>query len=265
MSRFSDKGSEFAQKHATTLERVGEVFKALGGVIPVAGAAMNVLGVIFGYVGTSGRTQAEEAKKIQERMETLMNQLEKTADIIQSFDEKQRKVSGLPAEVKTSYQAILDWAEAIRLRQQPRDLVQKLDDRIQRLESAIKRETLGGVITIIKDVDELAKLVKIKQKKPMEYYLDGKAYLQEKKWLEAKAHFLAYRASVTSGTRVQKDDDDLDGVRPPASDSHLKYLVAIQDTLNSEISSSDPLLSAVRGNIYRPLYLAWQKKYCTSS
>jgi len=260
-----DKGSEFAQRHATTLDRVGQVFKALGGVIPVAGAAMNVLGVIFGYSGSSGRDRAEEGKKIQEKMETLMNQLEKTADLIQSFDEKKRKTSNLPAEVKTSYQAILDWAEAIRLKQQPKDLVQKLDDRIARLDSAIKREMLGGVIDIKNDVDELAILVKIKQKKAMEYYLEGKAYVSEKKWLEAKAHFLAYRAFVTSGTKVQKDDDDLDGIRPPAVDSHLKYLVAIQDQLNSEISSSDPLLSAVRGNIYRPLYLAWQKKYCTTT
>jgi len=189
MSKFSDKGSEFAQRHASTLERVGDVFKALGGVIPVAGAAMNVLGVIFGYVGPSGKERVEEGKKVQERMETLMNQLEKTADIIQSFDEKQRKVSGLPAEVKTSYQAILDWAEAIKLKQQPKDLVQKLDDRIARLESAIKRETLGGVIHIIKDVDELAKLVKIKQKKSMEYYLDGKAYVSEKKMARSKKSF----------------------------------------------------------------------------
>jgi len=95
----------------------------------------------------------------------------------------------------------------------------------------------------------------------MEYYNDGKSFIAQKKWLEAKDQFLAYRAFVNNGTKVQTDDDDLDGVKDPASDGHLKYLVHIQDQLNNELSSQDPLLSAVRGNIYKGPFLAWKKKY----
>jgi len=163
MSKYTDK-DDFTERHTSTMERIRDVFKALDGKIPETVKGFGFIGVIFGYSGPSAQDKVD-AKKIQEKMEVLLNQLEKTTNIIEAFDEKQRKTSSLPAEVKTSYKALLEWAKLVEEKQQPRDLLAKLDERITRLESAINRETFGGVHQIERDVDRLATLVQITKKK----------------------------------------------------------------------------------------------------
>jgi len=106
--------------------------------------------------------------------------------------------------------------------------------------------------------------MRLSQKKPWEYYEDGKYLISQKKWDDAKANFIHYRNFVEQKTALISDKND-NGIKPPAEDNHLKYLAYIQDQM-TVTGDDNPLFSVVstkKANVYKQQWEQWQKDYMT--
>jgi len=171
--------------------------------------------------------------------------------------------------VKVALKACSDWADQIDGRRISPTLLADIEGKQKSLGFAISNEVLEQTLRIQKKQDELKKIVEIGIKKPLEYYEDGKHLINEKRWYEAKAEFLKYRALVLQGTPVNQKEGD-GGIKPPAVDSHLKYLAYVETQLQLQEwntiltgapSSTTAPTPPVKKNDYDTLWEKWQNDH----
>jgi len=169
-------------------------------------------------------------KRIQVALEGLLGDLEKTLHTLSKYSDDDKKVSRLTLEVKVALKACSDWADQIDGRRISPTLLADIEGKQKSLGFAISNEVLEQTLRIQTKQDELKKLQQIGLKKPLEYYEDAKHLINEKRWYDAKSELLKYRNFVKQNTPVSKKDGD-GGIKPPALDSHLKYLAYVETQL----------------------------------
>jgi len=151
-----------------------------------------------------------------------------------------------------------------RSKKQPGDLLQSIESKQKSLNFAIQNEVLEQAIRLNQSQKVLTAITKLSQKKPWEYYEDGKYLITQKKWDDAKANFIHYRNYVEQKTPIISEKND-NGIKPPSEDNHLKYLAYIQDQI-SVTADDNPLFSVVsvtKANTYKKQWEQWQKDYMT--
>jgi len=145
-------------------------------------------------------------------------------------------------------------------KKQTADLLESIEKRQKSLSFAIQNEVLLKATRLTQQQDVLAAITRLSLKKPWEYYEDGKYCISQKKWQEAKVNFTHYRNYVEEKKTPVMTETNLNGIKKPSEDNHLKYLMIVQDNL-SEAVSQDPLLSVVstaKSNVYRRQWEQWQ-------
>lgn len=222
-------------------------------------------GSLLAFAASKGNSKPRKEKKILVTLESFLSDLDKTYQTLIKYSEEDRKDSRLTLEVKVSLTSCCAWAELIEQKKIPPNLVETIEQRAKSLNFVISQEVLEQTIRINQKAKILVAISKLDKKKPWEYYEDGKYLISQKKWLDAKTNFLAYRHYVEAKTPIMTDKDD-NGIKPPSVDSHLKYLSYVQDQLSEQGTQEEPnpILSvapAGKNNQYKADWAKWEALY----
>jgi len=204
-------------------------------------------------------------------LDGLTNNAEKTLDTLTKYSEEDKKESRLTQDVKVIMTACANWADQLEQNQISPSLLNDIDEKSKKLETAIQNEVLALAIRVKQKQDVIIMLGKLSTKKPLEYFDDGKYYMRQEKWMDAKTNFTKYRTFVENGVKVTENKGADGGVRDPKEDTSLKYLEFIQDKINQGegCPQSDDLIAVMSSfgtlgnNSYSAPWNEWQKKYGT--
>jgi len=254
----SPSGDDFFTVHR-------ELVKKVGGVLTKWIPGDKGLG-FFGSFIKGGKDT--EQKELLATLENFLRLLEKTATILEKYTDEQKNQSPLTAEVKQNMQACYEWATLIEKKTPPEDLLKKLKLKADSLNTAISLENLRFGAQTSQEVEKLTRLTLVGIKAPLEYYEDGKAYVAQKRWNEAKNSFLSYRQYVLDGLENKLPAGTK--LKEAHVDNHLGYLEMCQNELNKLMDSNKGMiLSYQQGtaaptepeNPYVKMKEDWLKKY----
>jgi len=145
------------------------------------------------------REKKEEADEIRQALEDLVEDLEKVADLVQTWPEKYRKESELYKEIKVSFQAVQYWAEQIARKETPKKLQESLLRKRARLSTAVQLEILKqaqqaqGKLDDIKGInEEIKEKLALDDDTPEGYYTAGKSLFVSGDWIGARIQFTKY-------------------------------------------------------------------------
>jgi len=248
---------ELLSKFKPNLQRVADIYQSVGRlenkIIPeITLSCSDGFAQLFDYTIQSMKTDKTKAEKLLRDLETLINQLENTSDLLNKYSEDQKRQSSLAFEVKLSYSACILWGQSWQANKIPEAIEVSLPRKIYRLKKYLERETLEWSFKLNEGFD------KLKQKNEtsaLVYYKDGVQKYNEGKYMDSKDSFVKYRNCV----EIKKKN----GVKNPYEDEHLKYLSEIQDILNRDTipSLGGPSQSQ---NPYKGLWEKWQRNYPVS-
>jgi len=214
-----------------------------------------------------GIDQAKE-REYQETIERLAVILERVSKELDDYNDDQKARSQLTVAVKVLFTDMETWATLINSGKPPQDLIQTIKRRIEDLDSSVQGEQLRFGRDIDNKLDVSNFFTKLGTKKPMEYYTDGKALLQQKKWVDAKTNFLRYQsyADAKRRNKLPKELENLE-IKDPYEDQHLEYLEFAQKKLNEEMNTPDDpemiglMSKTVYPNPYTAAKVEWRKAF----
>jgi len=212
---------------------------------------------IFTYAITLGRTDPKKADQIKAGLERYLIELTKTSETLKGYTEDERKKSNLYKEVTLGFLACEAWMKNIEQNRMPRDIEESLVRKTGRLQNYVTLEIVEKLSEVSIAFNRMVADLKAKgdEKHPYIYYHNGKVYIEQMKWMEAKQSFLNYEHFVQA-----KDPR----VRKPEEDNFYYYLSYIQEQINLQNKEvCDPIVTIVEtpDNKYEKKYQQWLKDH----
>jgi len=251
-------GEEFLAGRTIGLLRVAKIISVTVEV-PTRGKGIKLFATLFAYASGKNKTDSKAAEDIKSNLERYLTELEKTAEILESYDKEQMTRSRLAFEVKLGFMCCASWGEAIAAGKVPTDIKESLKRKTGRLQTYLSLECLEHFNEMDKKIDKLAKDMN-GFLHPLVYYNEGKEAIEKSNWMEAKTKFLIYRNFVEKkDPRCKKPEED-------NFFHHLGYIQAQMDTQGRDplLSGRDPICSVIPDGVdneYRKLFRQWLKAH----
>jgi len=191
------------------------------------------------YATTSDRTKMEEIKN---ELFTFFDSLDEAIGRVNLFNVKELYRYRLTVDVTIAI-IYCQWLNTFP-EKLPQNFIWELKQQADKFKKTFARHDMFGH----SDCDFV---------ESWEYYDDSKYLINEKRWIEAKAHLLHYRNSIIASNRQ---------IKIPSKDNHLKYLSYVQDILNKQSHQIDNLLYRIPAptNPYTALWEEWKKQHGNS-
>jgi len=222
--------------HSESLQGIGVALKNCGNNLPVLGAPVVATGTILSYVaglGSKNVKEADELKKQFEEFGSYCNEINRSMQKMGDLSKDSKLVENLMA----CYVAINLWAQEIRDKKKPTDMLGSMTRKNQRLKQLVQLQTMEDAHKAAKTTGQILSIIA----DPDKEYQEGKAAYAKSDWMTAETHFKQFRKlvnedKVESKIKARGDDHAIYYLW----NSYENYSSKSQEVFITQVASKNP-------------------------